>query len=195
MKVSFTGTGCSGKSTLLKLCQEKYGDKFEYVTEVTRPIARKGLTINEGGDDNTQRAIIDAHINNNRLKDVIMDRCIIDGLVYTNWLYKKGKVDHHTHDYAYRAYIELIKDLDIVSLAHGGDIVFHTEPVSMVDDGERSTSFKFQTEIYNLFKHQLERLRYDRVNFTGKIVNLEGSVDKRFNDIIMTLQTYECNAR
>ena len=89
MKISFTGTGCSGKSTLLKLCQEKYGDKFEYVTEVTRPIARKGLTINEGGDDSTQRAIIDAHINNNRLKDVIMDRCIIDGLVYTNWLYKK----------------------------------------------------------------------------------------------------------
>lgn len=186
MKISFTGTGCSGKSTLLKLCQEKYGDKFEYVTEVTRPIARKGLTINEGGDNNTQRAIIDAHINNNRLKDVIMDRCIIDGLVYTNWLYKKGKVDHHTHDYAYRAYIELIKDLDIV---------FHTEPVSMVDDGERSTSFRFQTEIYNLFKRQLERLRYDRINFTGKIVNLEGTVDKRFNDIIMTLQTYECNAR
>ena len=101
-------------------------------------------------------------------------------------MYKEGKVDHHTHDYAYRAYIELIKDLDIV---------FHTEPVSMVDDGERSTSFRFQTEIYNLFKHQLERLRYDRINFTGKIVNLEGSVDKRFNDIIMTLQTYECNAR
>ena len=65
----------------------------------------------------------------------------------------------------------------------------------MVDDGERSTNFRFQTEIYNLFKRQLERLRYDRVNFTGKIVNLEGSVDKRFNDIIMTLQTYECNAR
>ena len=186
MKVSFTGTGCSGKSTLLKLCQEKYGDKFEYVTEVTRPIARKGLTINEGGDDSTQRAIIDAHIQNNRLGNAIMDRCIIDGLVYTKWLYIKGKVDHHTMDYAYTNYINLIKDLDIV---------FHTEPVDMVDDGERSTSTDFQSEIYKLFKQQLERLKYDRINFTGKIVNLEGSVEKRFNDIIMTLQTYECNAR
>ena len=45
MKISFTGTGCSGKSTLLDKCREYYGDKFTYVTEVTRPIARKGLPI------------------------------------------------------------------------------------------------------------------------------------------------------
>ena len=66
MKISFTGTGCSGKSTLLTKCKEYYGDKFTYVTEITRPIARKGLPINEDGNDDTQKAIIDAHIENNK---------------------------------------------------------------------------------------------------------------------------------
>ena len=72
MKISFTGTGCSGKSTLLTKCSEYYGDKFTYVTEITRPIARMGLPINEDGNDETQRAIIDAHIQNNKLDNVII---------------------------------------------------------------------------------------------------------------------------
>ena len=92
MKISFTGTGCSGKSTLLTKCTEHYGDKFTYVTEVTRPIARMGLPINEDGNDDTQRAIIDAHIENNKLDNVIMDRCIVDGYVYTEWLFNQQKV-------------------------------------------------------------------------------------------------------
>ena len=100
MKISFTGTGCSGKSTLLQLCQDYYGDRFEYITEVTRPLARKGFKINEDGDDATQRAIIDAHIENNKLSNVVMDRCIIDGYVYTNWLHSLDKVNEETYNYA-----------------------------------------------------------------------------------------------
>ena len=74
MKIGFTGPQCSGKSTLLEKCKEYYGDKFEYVDEVTRPLAREGFKINEGGNDATQKAIIDAHVSNIQKENVIMDR-------------------------------------------------------------------------------------------------------------------------
>ena len=115
MKVSFTGPGCSGKSTLLTMCQEHYGDKFTYVTEVTRPIARKGLPINESGGDETQKAIIDAHIHNDKLSNVIMDRCALDGLVYTDWMYDKKNTSILNDSIRYREYYPTIDTLSLSS--------------------------------------------------------------------------------
>ena len=141
MKVSFTGTGCSGKSTLLKMCQEKYGDTFEYVTEVTRPIARKGLTINEGGDDNTQRAIIDAHIANITKKNVIMDRCIVDGMAYSFYFLERGQISLETWNYCVTEGLrKCLREMDII---------FMTESVKMEDDGVRSTNEDFRKQITN----------------------------------------------
>ena len=92
MKISFTGIQSSGKTTLLKKCKEHYGDKYIYVDEVTRPALEKGLQINEQGGDETQMFIIQSHIDNALKENVIMDRCIIDGFLYTEYLYDIGKV-------------------------------------------------------------------------------------------------------
>ena len=134
MKVSFTGTGCSGKSTLLNLCKEYYGDEFKYVTEVTRPIARKGFTINEKGGDETQNQIIQAHIENNKLDDVIMDRCIVDGFIYTTWLYQK--------------------DID--------------EMMNILLKGKSFSDL-----------------------YIGRVIYLEGDLEKRFNDIKIAIEQHE----
>ena len=181
MRISFTGTGCSGKSTLLTMCKDYYGDKYQYVDEITRPIARKGLAINEEGDDNTQRAIIEAHIQNNSLDNVIMDRCIVDGYVYTNWLFGKGKVTEETYQFAWATFIELVNNLDII---------FFTSPVEMKDDGERSTSVNFQKDIDDIMR-QLMCLDPRFSIFKQRLVILSGDVEKRFNDIKIAIEDHE----
>jgi len=184
MKISFTGTGCSGKSTLLKMCQDYYGDKFQYITEVTRPLARKGLPINESGGDETQMAIIDAHIENNKLDNVIMDRCIVDGYVYTNWLYGRDKVHDTTYTYAWETFNEIFENLDII---------FYCEPLSMKSDGERSTNTEFQKDIDDMMKYILFEDPWK--NYNQKVIRLENkSVDKRFQDIKIAIKEHEHTA-
>lgn len=185
MKISFTGTGCSGKSTLLKLCIDHYGDKYQYVTEVTRPLARKGLKINEQGDDATQKAIIKAHISNNKLHDVIMDRCIVDGYAYTTWLYSQGKVSQSVYDFAWDTLRKIVNDIDII---------FHTEPLKLKRDGVRSVNRDFQKDIHDMTTELLQGDPWQKI-YKGKVVYLTGDVDKRFNDIIMSIEQYECTAR
>ena len=181
MKISFTGTGCSGKSTLLKKCKEYYGNRFEYVTEVTRPIARKGLPINEDGNDDTQRAIIDAHIENNKLDNVIMDRCIVDGYVYTAWLFEKQKVSTAVYEYAWDTFHDIIDDLDII---------FYCCPLEMEDDGERSVNENFQKDIANNMTLLLYQEPWYQP-YKGKLVTLEGDIEKRFNDIKIAIEKHE----
>jgi nicotinamide riboside kinase len=184
MRISFTGPGCSGKSTLLKKCQEYYGDRFEYIPEVTRPALHKGMKINEDGDSKTQLYILEEHMRNDKLQNVIMDRCIIDGWVYTTWLHGEGKVSEvvqKTYDKLYR---ELVDNLDIV---------FYTKPVELEDDGERSTNVKFINEIEQFFDVTLATLHLhpDSDYNKPKIVVLEGDVDKRFDDIKLAIEQYE----
>ena len=181
MKISFTGTGCSGKSTLLTKCREYYGDKFTYVTEVTRPIARKGLPINEDGNDDTQRAIIDAHIENNKLDDVIMDRCIVDGYVYTTWLFDQEQVTSDIYEYAWNTLNDILNDIDII---------FYCTPVEMEDDGERSTNENFRREVDSMMRQLLFQDEFNQ-SFANKLIILEGDVATRFNDIKIAIEQHD----
>ena len=178
MKISFTGTGCSGKSTLLTKCKEYYGDKFNYVTEITRPIARKGYDINEKGGDATQKLILEAHIENNKLDNVIMDRCIVDGYIYTTWLFSKGNLTEGMYQHAWDVLNEIVNDIDIV---------FHTAPLEMVDDGTRSINGSFQRDIHDMTRELLTGFGWSNM-YKGRVIYLEGDVDKRFNDVKIAIK-------
>ena len=183
MRISFTGPQCSGKSTLLALCKEYYGDRFRYIEEITRPIARKGFKINEQGDDETQLQILKAHELNSELNNVIMDRCIIDGALYTAYLFKRNKVTGEVLGKAIKRYYRLISKLDII---------FFTEPVKMVDDGVRSTGDEFRQSMIEAFNKQRVGLEQGFCKeFNGKIVYLKGSVENRFEDIKIAIEEYE----
>lgn len=183
MRVSFTGPGCSGKSTLLKKCQDYYGDKFKYVEEVTRPALHKGLKINENGDNKTQLYILEEHLKNDKLDDVIMDRCIIDGFVYTTWLCMEKRVDESILNAYAKVYSDLVSNLDIV---------FYTMPVKLEDDGERSTDSKFIEGVQKVFENviSLEK-EFSPIN----IICLEGDVETRFNDIKIAIEEHEQTSR
>ena len=181
MIISFTGAQSTGKSTLLNKCKEEFGNKFEYFPEITRQIKTSlGVNINELGDSITQYLIMSKHIENMLIakqhQHVVLDRCVLDGLVYTRWLYQKRKIKSEVLDSAYHIFGYLIHDMDVI---------FYTDPkdVKLVDDGERSTSVSFRDEIIQLFD-----LYIDRYVNKNKIVTLSGTVEERMNTIKETLK-------
>lgn len=195
MRASFTGPQCSGKTTLLKMCKEFYGDRFDYVDEVTRPIGRKGLPINEGGTDETQKAIIAAHIENISKENVIMDRCIIDGMTYSYYFLERDQISLKTWDYCVMEGLrKCLREMDII---------FMTESVEMEDDGVRSTNEDFRKRIEEIFNIYKLIFKYEDpywspqrgIKFKGNFVYLTGDVDKRFNDVKIAIEEYERRTR
>ena len=185
MRISFTGPQCSGKSTLLAKCQAHYGDKFDYVEEVTRPALEQGLKINEQGNNKTQLYILGEHIENDKLENVIMDRCIIDGWVYTSYLSMEGSVSEIVRTVFDRTFDSLIRNLNIV---------FYTNPVPFVTDGVRSTDERFRKNVTGIFETFIPVIKRDR-RFKGKIIDLSGDVEARFNTVKTAIDKYDRTSR
>tara|TARA_R110002073_G_scaffold57564_1_gene146095 strand:- start:57 stop:632 length:576 start_codon:yes stop_codon:yes gene_type:complete len=178
MIISFTGAQSTGKTTLLNLIRDKNYD-FNYVDEVTRRIKREyNLPINEGGGDITQSMIMADHIANVYKKgdhDVtVLDRCAVDGVVYTQWLYNNGQVKKATLDHAKLIFEMLIEEYDAI---------FITSPVDveLVDDGERSTNIEFREDIQSLFNMYIGHLMVD--NKDENVFVVAGTVEERMNYI------------
>jgi|688.fasta_scaffold437642_3 thymidylate kinase len=179
MIVSFTGAQSTGKTTLLNACKEVYSDKFSFVDEVTRLVKRNyNVPINEEGTDITQLFIINTHIENafkvyDKPNGVILDRCIIDGLVYTGYLALEGKVSKWVFKYAKNVFNLLIPKVDKIFYTHPGD-------VELVADGERSVDLEFRKKIIDLFDLTFELYEEKLEN---KVVILKGTVEERMEQI------------
>jgi len=176
MRVSFTGAQSTGKTTLLNKCKEIYKN-YKFVDEVTRYVRRTyDVKINEIGGTETQLYILAEHIKNHLRTDenLILDRCILDGYVYTKYQVSQGKVSHSVLEAFNGVYNVLMDKLDYI---------FYTDPsdVKLVDDGERSTDFKFRDDIINLFE-DLITYKMSPKN-REKIVRLKGTVEKRMQTI------------
>ena len=114
MIVSFTGAQSTGKTTLLNILKSKNKD-INFIDEVTRRINREyDLPINESGSTLTQLMIIADHVANIFRKYdsdlVILDRCIIDGLVYSEWLYDNNNISISMIDLATEIYHSIYKE-------------------------------------------------------------------------------------
>lgn len=175
--ISFSGAQSSGKTTLLNACKKQSAEVlsvlngFEFVPEVTRLVRDKyNLKINEDGNDLTQICIINQHIENYLLfkdKKVIMDRCILDGLVYTEYLVEQKIVSPFVYDYASEIYSKLINEIDII---------FYTDPsIPLIDDGERSVNMEFRNQIIHKFNRYISKM--------SNVITLYGSVQDRLDTI------------
>lgn len=179
MKVSFTGAQSTGKTTLLNKCKEIYKD-YKFVDEVTRYVRKTyDVKINEIGGNETQLYILAEHIKNHlrQEKNLMLDRCILDGYVYTSYQVQAGKVQEEV----LRAFGSVFN-----SLFEKLDYIFYTEPgdVKLVDDGERSANNKFREDIIEIFENII-MYKISSKN-REKIIRLKGTVDQRL-DIIKSI--------
>jgi len=180
MLVSFTGAQSTGKTTLLNKCKDQYKGTWNFVDEVTRKVLRKGYKINLNGDNITQLFILNEHLHNHTRSDnCILDRCILDGYVYTCCLCRRGLVDDWVCEYACNMLTELVTNLDII---------FYTEPgdVKLVDDGTRSVDPNFRQEIVDRY----EELFNEKYFWQSRVVRLYGDVEDRMNTINFKINEY-----
>lgn len=180
IRIGICGAHSVGKTTLLNaLRSEDFFKDYVIADGVTRKLKKRGMKINEAGDDDTQRAVMDSHIVNAFLYDnMLTDRTAVDGYVYTAWLYSEGKVSEETLNYA-------VKVMEKVVPLY--DIIFYIKPeFDIVDDGVRSTDLRFRDQIAELFDITI---KMSKIN----VYPLTGSVRNRVDQAIKTLVTMKVN--
>ena len=179
MIISFTGAQSTGKTTLLnELKKWKEFEDYVFIDEITRNVSKLGMNINEKGDDATQTAIMNAHIENLKKGDnLILDRCSLDGVVYTHYLYLHGRVSRDTFDYARQIFTETCLKYDKI---------FYLKPeFDIVNDGVRSSSVQFRDEIADIFERYITEFNLGKWN----VVELSGSVEDRLEAIKKVMST------
>jgi len=192
VNITFTGPQCSGKTTLLKAMRYGGGifDKFFYINEVTRKIRDEcNVPINEeGANDITQLLIINEELKNlfsngsmgDWCKGSVHDRCLLDGLVYTEYFYDKKLVTQQVWQqavsYWYRFYLKY-------------DIIFYPDPheIELIDDGERSVDINFRNAIIDKYENYYlnQYLWKDRIHI------LKGTVEERLEQIKIILNEHD----
>jgi len=183
MMFTFTGPQCSGKSTLLQACKKHYDSRLTYVEEVTRLIKREfDVPINEeGACDITQTLILNKEFENlfigyklSGFQGILHDRCLLDGMIYTNYFAEKYGRNKFQ-------FSEALGARYYYSHIHRYDHIFYTNPhdVPMEDDGERSTCDHFRSRITSMY----ENFWLDDINIRGKVTILRGTVAERMEQI------------
>ena len=159
-------------------CNHPVFRKFHCVPEVTRKVKReRNLDINEEGDNITQLFIMREHLHNHYLRgNALLDRCIVDGMVYTEFLFNEKKVDRWVYVYTRQLFDLLIPRLDVI---------FYTDPkdVPLEDDGERSVDVSFRNDIISCMESYL-----NSDTCKDKVVVLSGSVEERMKTILQTMK-------
>lgn len=138
MKIAFTGTHSTGKTTLLEaLRTEPSLSHFYFDANVTRWVKSLGFAINEHTSSESQEINMLKRVANlNTYDNLIADRSIADVLAYSinsdmvtkeSLKYQQDLVDNNIHKY---------------------DILFYIPPVFPgVDDGERAVGEEYRAKI------------------------------------------------
>jgi len=151
MRIAFSGTGNSGKSTMVKSFLHTW-KQYETPEKTYRDILKEeNLTHSTETTTETQNKILDFMVDQVASYDkdskVIYDRCSLDNLAYTIWCNEKKK-DGFTREFVTKQ-INLMKEsmrnLDIIFLCR-----FDVNQ-KVKDDGFRETNVEFILEVDNIF--------------------------------------------
>jgi len=155
-RIALVGASSTGKTTVYELLKNKL-PKYEFINESTRTVGSYGFPINEAGTSETQLAISSFHLEALlRPGNVVLDRCYMDLLVYSNFMDKISKEAHN--------YIE--DTWNRVKNEYTHYIYFPIEFKS-VDDGVRSVNEEWRKKIDKEFQLLLEGVRKPYLTVTG----------------------------
>lgn len=177
MKIAISGAQSTGKSTLINELKHSFNTQF--IQEITRDLKKQGYKINEEGDDKTQLKIMELHERYSLLaEDTFYDRCVLDGIVYTEYLFNENKISKETFEQA----LEIFK-----KVVNRYDIIFYLEPeFDIIQDGERSTSSSFRNNIVAIFKKYIHEYQIP-------IIIIKGSVEERVKIIKEVVNDFRNN--
>lgn len=179
MRIILTGAQGTGKSTVLHELEGRLKD-YKIITEVVRNLNKKGVKINEAGDESGQRTIFDTY------KEVlsaggnyISDRGLSDVAAYTEYLYRyKMAVGKEEFVREMNTMIRFAKE--------NKDVLFVFFPIEfpVVKDGVRSEDegFRHTIDLYireNLVRHDVE------------YITVHGTVEERVKTILDAIKLRE----
>lgn len=168
-RVALVGASSVGKTTVYELLKKELPE-YEFINESTRTVAKYGFPINENGTSETQLAISSFHLEALLCsKDVILDRCYLDLLVYSTYM---DNLSNSAYSYILDTWLR-VKD------QYTHYIYFPIEFAS-VDDGVRSVDEEWRTKIDNQFRTNLKSIKFAG----GDYLTVTGSPKQRVEQIL-----------
>jgi predicted ATPase len=152
MKICVSGTACQGKSTYIKDFLKKW-PSYKTPEKTYRDLIKdKNLPHSKNGTEESQKAILDALLDESqqysRSDNVIFDRCIVDNLAYSSWLFLNDKVSEKFLDQCRITIREALKTFDIIFFFP----ITKFSPVEFEKDKTRDDDLIYREEIDNIFK-------------------------------------------
>ena len=174
--IAFTGPGCSGKTTLIKRLDFSKFLKGEiyHINSHTRELKHKGFPINSEGSDDTQIMITLKHfenIKNDLGTNCIFDRCVLDGFVYTKWLWRKDQVSNYVKEFAEGVYMNNIQKYNIV--------FYCTPDFKYTKDKDRDSNKQDIEIIKAIYDEEITILENILYTKDTRIIRLTGNVEER----------------
>ncbi len=181
MRMGICGPHSSGKSTLLShLKSEPEFKDIEFLPEITRTINARGFNINESGTLETQILVMNTHMDNLLYhKKFIVDRCLIDGVVYTQFLYEQKAIPKWFFIYAERLLDNYIKMYN--------RIFYIPAEFPLTRDGVRSSDEHFYNRIKELFEERIQSTRKKHPEVP--LLDVTGEISERVITVIQSLYT------
>ena len=151
MRIAFSGTANSGKTTLLKSFLYTWSNFITPEKTYRDMLIEKELDHSSSTTTDTQSEVmsfmVDQLLENSKEPNVVYDRCPLDSLAYTLWSNDKGE-EGFTREFVTQQ-INLCKE----SLRHL-DIIFvckFDEKQGVKDDGSRDADLQYIKEVDNIF--------------------------------------------
>jgi len=190
MRIALIGAHSVGKSTLVEQFLKEW-PMYKRPEKTYRDIIKeKNLNINMQGDKESQRAILNALVDEVQLastsddKHIIFDRCPVDNMAYTLWHYAKD-TEGFTSEFVMDC-----KDIAALSLKHI-DLVFYVparKEIPITPREGRETDETFREEIDNIFDSLVNSYEKNTGAFFPSedcpaVIRLEGPPDMRIPQI------------
>lgn len=163
------GTQGTGKSTIL----HEYEDSgIELITEVVRNLSKKGVKINEQGDEESQDTIFSEYILLlSQQCDYISDRGLVDVIAYSSYLADKGSISK-------KIVSEQLEQLKTFNKLNP-DIIYCYFPIEfpVVDDGVRSTNEEFRKSVDKYILSIFEKCNINYITIKGSVKERKEIID------------------
>ncbi len=168
MKIAFTGTHCTGKTTLLHDIEEIFSTEFvvNSVTEVARRIISRGYPLSMDANIDSYVHYINDQLNeeNEKMKNCglfISDRTLLDPVAYAIVNYQLPR------PYIPQYFIDMMKNVWLLEKEKYDLYVYFPVEFELEADGVRPSDEKYRQDIDKVIVSLLEEYNINYIKISG----------------------------